>query len=201
LNADRTGRVGKADLSDRQSALPPIFAGSAPFYRFDQRLHSSRSSTSLWKERNMTQHRTLCLTTTLTAMVAALALAGCNRADDGTTAGQKVDGAVAKVEQKAEEVGADVRAAGEKAKDNTAGAMDTVASKAKDALITSSVNAELAKDSQLSALRINVDTVEGRVALRGTAPDAASKDRATTLAQRVDGVKAVDNQLTVAPKG
>jgi hypothetical protein len=45
--------------------------------------------------------------------------------------------------------GADMRDAGEKAKDNTAGAMDNVASKAKDALITSSVNAELAKDSRV----------------------------------------------------
>jgi hyperosmotically inducible periplasmic protein len=149
----------------------------------------------------MTQHRITPLTTILAALVAAAALSACNRADDGRSAGQKVDGAVAKAEKKADEVGADMRAAGEKAKDSTAGAMDTVAAKAKDAVITSSVNAELAKDKQLSALRINVDTVEGRVALRGTAPDAASKDRATTLAQRVDGVKAVDNQLTVTPKG
>ena len=149
----------------------------------------------------MTQHRATTLTTLLTALAAAATLAACNRTDDGRTTGQKVDSAVAKVEKKADEVQADMRAAGEKAKDNSAGAMDTVATKAKDVVITSSVNAELAKDSQLSALRINVDTVEGRVALRGTAPDAASKDRATTLAQRVDGVKAVDNQLTVAPKG
>ena len=149
----------------------------------------------------MTRYRMIKQTTILAAMAAAAALAGCDRADGGSSAGQKVDGAVAKVEKKADEVQADMRAAGEKAKDNTAGAMDTVAAKAKDAVITSSVNAELAKDSQLSALRINVDTVEGRVALRGTAPDAASKERATTLAQRVDGVKAVDNQLTVAPKG
>ena len=149
----------------------------------------------------MTQHRATTLTTIFTALAAAATLTACNRADDGRTAGQTVDSTVAKVEKKADEVGADMRAAGEKAKDSTAGVMDTVASKAKDAVITSSVNAELAKDSQLSALRINVDTVAGRVALRGTAPDAASKNHATTLAQRVDGVQAVDNQLTVAPKG
>ncbi len=149
----------------------------------------------------MTQHRATTLITILTAIAAAATLSACNRADDGRTAGQKVDSTVAKVEKKADEVQADMRAAGEKAKDGAAGAMDSVTVKAKDAVITTSVNAELAKDSQLSALRINVDTVEGRVALRGTAPDAASKDRATTLAQRVDGVKAVDNQLTVAPKG
>jgi hyperosmotically inducible periplasmic protein len=154
------------------------------------------------KEHTMNQRRSTTLMTMLTAAAAAITLTACNRADDdGRTAGQKVDSAVAKVEKKTDEMQADARAAGEKAKDSTAGAMDTVSSKAKDAVITTSVNAELAKDSQLSALRINVDTTEGRVALRGTAPDAAARDRAATLAQRVDGVKAVDNQLTVSPKG
>jgi hyperosmotically inducible periplasmic protein len=148
----------------------------------------------------MTQHRSTTLTL-FTALAAALTLAACNRTDDGRTAGQQVDSTVAKVEKKTDEMQADARVAAEKAKENTAGAMDTVAIKAKDAVITTSVNAELAKDSQLSALRINVDTVEGRVALKGTAPDSASRERATTLAQRVDGVKSVDNQLTVAPKG
>ncbi len=108
---------------------------------------------------------------------------------------------MAKVEKKTDEVQADARAAGEKAKETAAGAMDTAAVKAKDALITTSVNAELAKDSQLSALRIDVDTVDGRVALKGTAPDSASRERATSLARAVDGVKSVDNQLSVAPKG
>ena len=145
----------------------------------------------------MIQHRSSTLMM-FTAVAAAFALTACNRTDDGKTAGQKVDSTVAKVEKKAEEMGADARAAGEKAKDSTAGAMDTVASKAKDAAITTSVNAELAKDAKLSALKINVDTVEGRVALRGTAPDADSRERATKLAKAVDGVKSVDNQLTVS---
>jgi hyperosmotically inducible periplasmic protein len=188
-------------LSDTQTARPPIRAATARLYLWDARVLGVPASNISSKEPNMTRHPATTLTTFLAVIAAAALLAACNRADDGRTAGQKVDGAVAKVEQKAEEVGADMRAAGEKAKDSTAGAMDTVGAKAKDALITSSVNAELAKDSQLSALRINVDTVAGRVALRGTAPDAASKDRAATLAQRVDGVKAVDNQLTVVPKG
>ena len=148
----------------------------------------------------MIQHRSTTLMM-FTALAAAVSLSACNRTDDGKTAGQKVDSSVAKVEKKAEEMGADARAAGEKAKNSTAGAMDTVATKAKDAVITTSVNAELAKDAKLSALKINVDTVEGRVALRGTAPDADSRDRASKLAQGVDGVKSVDNQLTVSSKG
>jgi hyperosmotically inducible periplasmic protein len=145
----------------------------------------------------MIGHQSTTLTTTFAAIAAAAMLVACERTDDGRTAGQAVDSAIAKAEKKADEVQADARAAGQKAKDSTAGAMDTVTSKAKDAVITTSVNAALAKDAQLSALRIDVDTVEGRVALRGTAPDASSRDRAKTMAQRVDGVKAVDNQLAV----
>lgn len=148
----------------------------------------------------MMNHRSLSLTTLLVAAIAASTLAACNRADDGRTVGQKVDGAVAKVENQADKLEAEARAAAEKAKQGTSNAMDSVALKAKDAAITTAINAELTKDSQLSALRINVDTVEGRVALRGTAPDSVSRDRATQLASSVEGVKAVDNQLTVSPK-
>lgn len=126
------------------------------------------------------------------AVVAGLvALSACNnRTDDGKTVGQKLDGAVATVEQKAEQ-----------AKDATANAAEKVGDKAKDMTITASVNAELARDSALSALKINVDTVDGQVTLRGTAPDSAAKDRATTLANSVSGVTKVDNQLTVGPRG
>ena len=74
----------------------------------------------------MTQHRATTVATLFTTLAVAATLAACNRPDDGRTAGQKVDGAVAKVEQKTEEAKADARVAGEKAKDNTTGAMDTV---------------------------------------------------------------------------
>jgi len=67
-------------------------------------------------------------------------------------------------------------------------------------VITTTVKAELAKDSNLSALKINVDTDNGRVALHGTAPTAAARDHATTLAQGVKGVVSVDNAQTVDGK-
>ncbi len=129
----------------------------------------------------MTQHRFTALFTLLTAVAAATTLAACDRPDDGKTAGQKLDRAVTQAERKTEEVTA------------------AVASKAKDAVITTTVNTELAKDPQLSAVRIDVDTIDGRVALRGTAPDAASRERATALAARVDGVKSVQNELILRP--
>ena len=74
-----------------------------------------------------------------------------------------------------------------------------VANKVSDAVITSSVKAELVKDPKLSALKINVDTDAGRVLLQGTAPSSAARDQAMKLAQAVKGVVSVDNQLKVEP--
>jgi len=137
----------------------------------------------------------------LCAAAAAASLAACERQAGERTAGQKLDGAVAQMERKADEVKADARAAGQEVRQGAGTAVDAIADKTKDAAITTTINAELAKDSQLSALRVDVDTVNGNVTLRGTAPDPASRDRATAMAKRVDGVKAVDNQLNISSKG
>jgi hyperosmotically inducible periplasmic protein len=151
------------------------------------------------------------LTPLIAALAAAFALAACGRNDDGATAGQKVDETVAKVEQKADEAKADmnrsadqakasVQESAQDAKQAAANAGDKVANAVNDATITTTINAELAKDSKLSALKIDVDTAQGRVALRGTAPDAESKDRATRIAANVKGVMSVDNLLTIDAK-
>ncbi len=118
--------------------------------------------------------------------LAAMALAACSPRDN-QTAGQKVDEAVAAAKSEANDAKRAV---------NEAGA--TVATAATDAMITTKINAALAADDQLKAIKIDVDTRDGRVVLSGTAPDADSRDRATTLARAVDGVVAVDNRLTVS---
>jgi hyperosmotically inducible protein len=122
---------------------------------------------------------------TLAAALAALSLAGCNRADE-RTAGDRVDSTVAKTEQAAAEV-----------KQEAKEATSSVKSAVSDASITASVNAELARDSELSALRIDVDTNGGKVALKGTAPSAEARERAAKLARSVSGVTDVDNQLAI----
>jgi hyperosmotically inducible periplasmic protein len=139
--------------------------------------------------------------TTVCALAAALALGACERTDDGRTAGQKMDTAVANAEQKAGEIKQDMKQESREAKDDINRAVDQAGDKMKDASITTAVNAELAKDAELSALRINVDTSNGRVVLHGTAPSEASRQRATSLASRVDGVVSVDNQLSVGQRG
>lgn len=145
--------------------------------------------------------------TLLVTAAAALMLSACGRNEDRTV-GQQVDSAIASAEQKTAEAKTDIKrdmaSAKEAAKDATAdmksgatSAATSVANKVEDASITAAVNAELAKDSSLSMLKINVDTVGGHVALHGTAPDAAARDRATRLASNVKGVTNVDNQLEV----
>lgn len=144
----------------------------------------------------------------VSAIGLAVLLGACGKTDDGQTVGQKVDAGIANAEQKTEAAQAEAKQqmdaakaqiseATSDAKQAVGQAADKVAEKLDDAAITASVNAELAKDPQLSALRINVDTVNGAVSLRGSAPNADARSRATTLASAVRGVTRVDNQLEV----
>lgn len=124
-------------------------------------------------------------------------LGACDRANNTQTAGQKLDEVVAKSERKSEEIKGDAREAGKEVRDAASNVADSAAGKARDMAITTQVNAQLARDASLSALSINVDTSAGQVVLRGTAPDAASRDRAATMAKGIEGVVQVDNQLTL----
>jgi osmotically-inducible protein OsmY len=105
------------------------------------------------------------------------------------------------MEQKADQAQESTNSAGGQAAQSTERGANEVSSKVKDAAITTAVNAKIAQDPKLSVMRINVDTVNGRVVLKGSAPDAASSERAQQLATTVDGVVGVDNQLVVGGKG
>ena len=142
------------------------------------------------------------------ALVLLTALAACGKKNDDQTVGQKLDTAVARTEQaavnakaqaetsmsKAEDAMKDAankaQASGKSASSKMAGTMDDVS-------ITAAVSAELVKDADLSALKINVDTKNGNVTLNGPAPTAAAKEKAATLAKAVKGVTSVDNRLVV----
>jgi hypothetical protein len=140
----------------------------------------------------------------IAALIAALAVAGlaaCNRPADDRTAGERVDSAIAKTERQGAQMKEDARSATANAGQATERVAGDMSNKVKDAAITTAVNAKLAQDKGLSALRIDVDTVDGRVSLRGTAPDSAARERAQMLASAVDGVVSVDNQLVVGGKG
>jgi len=142
------------------------------------------------------------MTMTAAAVLAAFALAGCGKTDTSTSANDMVN----QTEQKAKEIGADASKGASEVKEATRDlaqdakqAGNEVADKVSDAVITTSVKAELVKDPNLSALKINVDTAGGRVVLQGSAPNLAARDQAVRLAQAVKGVVSVDNQLKVEP--
>ena len=77
--------------------------------------------------------------------------------------------------------------------------MSSIAGKVDDAAITASISAEFAKDADLSAIKINIDTMNGNVTLNGPAPTVAARDKATLLAKSIKGVASVSNKLTVNP--
>jgi len=150
-------------------------------------------------------------------------VAGCDRADDDATLGEKIDSAEAELSRET----ADARqsatrameAAGEKIASGVDHTLDSIDAKTgdmqaraalegeklgdklSDSSITVKVKSVLVADPELSALRIDVDTHDGVVTLRGAAGTPAAVNRATTLIRSIDGVLEVDNRLAVVPAG
>ena len=154
------------------------------------------------------------------AIALSLGLAACDRSDD-RTAGQKLDAAIAKTEQAAQdaklrtqEAALDAKVAvqdaardarqeahvaGESARADTREVKANAQAAVQDAGITARVNAGLAKDPDLSAIRIDVDTGGGVVTLNGPVKSAQARERATQIAQGVEGVRQVVNNLNITP--
>lgn len=146
------------------------------------------------------------------AVALALGLSACGKQDDGKTAGQQLDSAIAKTEDaaarakaKAEAEMASAGAAMKNATQSAEASGKDMAAKAgekiDDLTITTAVTTGLAKDPDLSALKINVDTRNGAVTLNGSAPTEAARDKAATLTKAVKGVNSVDNKLVVKAAG
>lgn len=131
------------------------------------------------------------------SVLALAAVSACGKTDNDQTAGQKIDSAVASTEQAATEATAKAEAATQKAEASGVKMAQSMAGKAADAAITASISSEFAKDADLSAIKIDVDTKDGNVTLYGPAPTAAASDKATTLAKSIKGVVSVSNKLTV----
>ena len=67
-----------------------------------------------------------------------------------------------------------------------------------DAAITAAVKSKFLADPNVSGLKIDVDTQNGVVVLRGTLPNATEKRRAVQLARETTGVKSVKDNLKIA---
>ena len=128
---------------------------------------------------------------------AVLALAACDSRQSDKTVGQQVDQAVASAKNAATEVKQTAKRGLDEAAQASKEKSQELSQKVNDATITAAVKADLAKDPELSALRVNVDTHEGKVSLYGAAPNEAARQRAQNLAQNEKGVTAVENKLAI----
>lgn len=68
-----------------------------------------------------------------------------------------------------------------------------------DASITMRIKTTYLFNGHLNPFRINVDTRDGVVTLRGTVPSDIHRDLAGSIAKSADGVTEVDNELRVEP--
>lgn len=74
-------------------------------------------------------------------------------------------------------------------------------SAATDSAVTAAVNSALSNDGSLSGAAIMVDTLDGKVTLRGSVTNAAQRDKATEVAKAVPGVHSVDNKMNLPGQG
>jgi len=141
-------------------------------------------------------------------LAACVVLAGCDNSSGNATVGQKVDAAIDKTRDVASDVRSEARTAlgdaearykqdGPKVEARAKDAATSAGKLIDDSAITAQITTRLARDADLSAIKIDVDTKDGAVILRGPAPTDAARQRASELARGVDGVRSVDNQLTV----
>jgi hyperosmotically inducible protein len=135
-------------------------------------------------------------TTLLAAILAgtALATAGCGDRTPGQTVGQKMDRATDKVASSTERATDKVASATERAATKTGAAVE-------DTAITTKVKSAVLAEPGLKTLQIGVDTKDGVVTLSGTVDTPVLKERAMQVAQQVDGVKSVVDNLAIKTAG
>ncbi len=142
------------------------------------------------------------------AALSVLVLAACDDNAGGRTVGQQLDSALARTEHagaetvaKTRELAAEARAKLESSdvQERLRSAGATLSTNVADSTITAKVSAGLARDPDLSALTIDVDTTAGKVVMRGTAPTNVARLRAEQIAKSTEGVVTVENLLTLRP--
>lgn len=143
-----------------------------------------------------------------TAALLTFTLVACSPKEEPPTPGQRLDAAISKTEnavdearEKTEEaVDAARERLGQAAQDVKASTAETgtmLSEKAEDAAITTAIAARFVGDRELSALKIDIDTRDGKVTLNGEAPSEAARARAAELAISVKGVQGIENRLVV----
>jgi hyperosmotically inducible periplasmic protein len=68
-----------------------------------------------------------------------------------------------------------------------------------DAMLTARIKARMTADGRISPSRVDVDTLNGDVTLRGEVPTQEEKDAAAQVTRNVEGVRSVSDQIIVNP--
>lgn len=126
------------------------------------------------------------ITAIMFASSLALVTTGCDRTPEQPTPGERMDNAATDSRDAARDMGDTL----ERSADNAGRGLD-------DAAISASIKGKYLVDGTLKGLAISVDTERGVVRLTGPVQSEAAKERATQIAENVEGVVRVDNQLTV----
>ena len=76
---------------------------------------------------------------------------------------------------------------------------ETVGAYVDDATITTQIKSRFIENKEVDAASIRVETLNGTVMLSGFAKNSTEKASAETIARKVNGVKAVKNEIAVRP--
>jgi osmotically-inducible protein OsmY len=76
---------------------------------------------------------------------------------------------------------------------------ETVGAYIDDTAITTAVKARFVENKEVDATSIRVETLKGTVMLSGFAKSATERTSAETLTWKVEGVKAVKNEIAIRP--
>ena len=181
-------------LDESQDHLPeepderPAASGAPPRPRLLKRREPHRTSHAIgW-----------LLVLGVGAVIAMLAVMA---SQDPRSVGTQLDDTVASVRNLGNEAGQTVVDSQNAAVQASRNVVDGVSTTIDDAGISTKVKAALAVDPALSAARIDVSTNNGIVRLEGPAPDGAARSRASVLAAAPQGVRGVDNRLTLPQPG
>lgn len=125
------------------------------------------------------------------SMMIVSGLAACDKPGPAESAGKKID-------QATENVSTSVSNSAEKAGNTIAESSRSTGQAIDDSEITAKIKALLLNEPGLKSLKISVNTEKGEVILTGKADTQANRTKATKIAESVNGVSSVNNQLSVS---
>ncbi|MDN7125327.1 BON domain-containing protein [Pseudidiomarina terrestris] len=137
------------------------------------------------------------------ALLSSLSLAACSQAEQEQAEDQSQE-AMQQADEAANDAGNAMEEAAEETKEAANEAMAYAEDKSaeasdflSDAAITARVKAAFVEAGQVDAMAINVETIDGQVVLSGVVPTADMADLAEQLAEGIEGVSSVENDIEV----